>query len=296
MFTLSYFIYFSVGIPICWSSFLRHWSRTQGLVSDTLRLCLCVWFRYMEACDRGSLCYADLVSGKDLSSRGQEVTASRAWTASAIISSVSAGHAAGWWSKTPSSCTWTETTAKSTLCSSSTRSSKWKWAVLSRTPNTESASRISPGRSALCVCRENCTREGHAEFVMNAWFVLEQDTDHQVQQLQTNTLVESWNKPAGTNLWLPQSAAIWRLRSSSREDTHEVVSDVVHLIRTMTTINFSVSRHLVFFYFILKVCEWTWLLWRPGRCSGTSQGGNFHHRLVVSARKIWICSSTEQFL
>lgn len=31
-----------------------------------------------------------------------------------------------------------------------------------------------------------------------------------------------------------------------------------------------------------KVCEWKRLLCGPGWCSGTSQGGNLHHRLVVS--------------
>lgn len=102
-----------------------------------------------KACDRFLLC--QLVSGRDQSSRGQGAIGSKAWIALAIISSVSAGHGAGWWWKTPSWCTWTETTAGSTLCCCSTRSSKWKWAVLTQTPNMESASRTSLGRSAVCL-------------------------------------------------------------------------------------------------------------------------------------------------
>lgn len=87
-------------------------------------------------------------SGKGPFSRGRVATGSKAWTASATTSCASAGRAAGWWRKTPSWCTWTETTAGSTLCCCSTRSSKWRWAAPSRTPSTECASRTSPGRSA----------------------------------------------------------------------------------------------------------------------------------------------------
>lgn len=92
-----------------------------------------------------------LVSGRDPSSRGRGATGSKAWTALVTISSVSAGHGAGWWWKTLSWCIWTETTGELTLCCCLTLSLKWKWAVLTQTPNTESALRILLGRSAVCL-------------------------------------------------------------------------------------------------------------------------------------------------
>lgn len=123
-------------------------------------------------CDRFLLC--QLVSGRDQSSRGQGAIGSKGWIALAIISSVSAGHGAGWWWKTPSWCIWTETTAGSTLCCCSTRSSKWKWAALTQTPDMESASRTSLGRSAVCLPTRSQLRSmiyarGYFVFVMHAW-------------------------------------------------------------------------------------------------------------------------------
>lgn len=118
--------------------------------------------------------FCQLVSGRDQSSRGQGAIGSKGWIALAIISSVSAGHGAGWWWKTPSWCIWTETTAGSTLCCCSTRSSKWKSAALTQTPNMESASRTSLGRSAVCLptrwqLRSMIYARGYFVFVMHAW-------------------------------------------------------------------------------------------------------------------------------
>lgn len=116
-----------------------------------------------------------LVSGRDPSSRGRGATGSKAWTASAIISSAFAGHGAGWWWKTPSWCTWTETKAGSTLCCCLTQSSKWKWAVPTQTPNMESASRTSLGRSAdVCLCTDGSSvlriyAWRYIVIVMHAW-------------------------------------------------------------------------------------------------------------------------------
>lgn len=114
--------------------------------------------------------------GRDPSSRGQGVTGFRAWTASVIISSAFAGRGAGWWWKTPSSCTWIETTAASTLCCSLTQSSKWKWAARTQTPDMESALRTSLGRSAVC-SPPHCELQhiayiyawGYVVLVMHTW-------------------------------------------------------------------------------------------------------------------------------
>lgn len=95
-------------------------------------------------------------SGKDPFSRGRAATGSKAWTASATTSCASAGRGAGWWWRTLSSCTWTETTAGSTLCCCLTPSSTWRWAAPSRTPSTECASRTSPGRSAVFLPAASC--------------------------------------------------------------------------------------------------------------------------------------------
>lgn len=89
------------------------------------------------------------VSGRDQSWRGLVVTGSKVWTASATTASVSAGRTAGWWWRTPSSCTWAKTTLWSTSFCCSTQTLSWKWVVLTPAPNTESALRTSLGKSSL---------------------------------------------------------------------------------------------------------------------------------------------------
>lgn len=149
--SISHLLLFAAGIPLRGGSLLCDRPRTKRLVRKRTEG---VWGKRRsgfndQVSDRDRLC--QLVSGRDPSSRGRGVTGSKAWTASAIINSVSAGLGAGWWWKTPSWCIWTETTAASTLYCCLTQSSKWKWAVLTQTPDMESASRTSPGRSAVPV-------------------------------------------------------------------------------------------------------------------------------------------------
>lgn len=203
-----------------------------------------------------------LVSGRDPSSRGRGATGSKAWTASAIISSAFAGHGAGWWWKTPSWCTWTETKAGSTLCCCLTQSSKWKWAVPTQTPNMESASRTSLGRSAVRLQRTAylCLALYCDCDACVACLLFVQEPDHQMQQLQTGSLVESWNQPAGRYLRLSQRATLWRVRSATGEYAHEMV-------RHGARLRFTAFHLQISFPFAKPVC-FTVVVWRYVNGSG----------------------------
>lgn len=89
-----------------------------------------------------------------------------------------------------------------------------------QTPDMECALRTSLGRSA------DSTHSSSSILliiVIGIFHFPVQESGHQMQQLQTSSLVESWNQSADGNLWLSERTALRWVCSSTGEHAHQMV-------------------------------------------------------------------------
>lgn len=253
--TITWFCLLSAGVPLCWRALLCHWSWTKRLVRKYFIISqhqlFRLWAHFSHHC----------VSGRGPFSRGQGATGSRAWTALVIIASASAGRGAGWWWRTPSWCTWTGTTDASTLCCSLTRSSKWKWAVPTQTPDMECASRTSLGRSADST-HSSCSILGllwlgSSISCPGVWSSNAAATDKLIGGVMRSI---DWQKPV--TFWKNSASMALLLHGRTRSLNGQNLPDGTGVFR-FCSCGFTCGC-------CLKVCEWARLLCRPGWCSWTS--------------------------